>query len=80
VDAQTRSFDLNDIMEQIRVGPGGEYTVRTSPNWPDRSLTDYFEKPSRLVEIEIKHGHVIKRIEFYLWRSSQPAASPKDLA
>jgi hypothetical protein len=80
VDARTRSFDLDDIMEQVIVGPGGEFSIRTSPNWPARPLIQYFDKPARLVEIEIERGHVVKRLEFYLWRSSQPAARPKDLA
>jgi hypothetical protein len=79
VGAQTRSFDLDDIMEQIVVGPGGEFSVRTNPNWPPRPLIQYFDKPARLVEIEIEHGHAVKRLEFYLWRSSQPAARPRDL-
>jgi hypothetical protein len=77
VNPTTRSFDLNDVFEQIVVSRGGEYGVRTDPRWTPRPLSQYFEKPARMIEIQIQNGHVIKRLEFFLWRSSRPDATPK---
>jgi hypothetical protein len=81
VDPYTKTHDLEDIFEQIVVGPGGEYSVRTDPKWAPRPLEQYFEKPARWIEIAIENGFIITRLDFYLWRGTQPDArpNPKDL-